>query len=595
MAANASLNLTTLDFDTLKQSFITFLQSQNEFKDYDYTASNLNVLIDLLTYNSHLTAFYTNMVMSESFLDSAQLKSSMISHAKELNYVPRSATSASANIQLQFNGPQSTYVLQKGQSFSSTIKSNTYTFSIDDNILLTSTNNYFTANIAVYEGVYLYDTYVLNSSDPTQRLVMSNPNVDITSTTVVVYENNNITGTPYLQATTLLGVTETSNVYFIQEAENEQYEVLFGDGVVGYRPSDGSTISINYRITNGSLGNGAQVFTINFNPGPTQDASGINVATISASSGGADPEDIESIRYYAPRAFQIQERATSANDYAIMLRNQFPEISAISTYGGEELNPPQYGRVAIALQIGGVDGLPDSKVQEYTAYLADKTSLTVRPIFVEPELAYLSIDSTVNYNINLTSLTPSNIQTLVVATIQNYAAQNFGDFSGRFRYSRFCAAIDATDISIVGNETDVMLYKKISPPLSTPFSQQVDFGIALQPGVVQPGMQANAAFHTLYSSTFYLNGSPSRFEDDGQGNLYIVNTVNGIDTFVNQVGTVDYLSGLVSLVNLKIDTYDGPYVNIYVKTQDKDVLENNATILDIEGGEINVTVNTVRE
>ena len=595
MAANTTLTLTTLDFDSLKSAFIAFLQSQDEFKSYDYTASNMNVLIDLLTYNSHLTAWYTNMAMAEGFLDSAQLKSSVISHAKELNYVPRSATSASANISLTFTGPQSTYVLQKGQTFSSTIKSNTYTFSISDNILLTSTNNYFTANIAVYEGVYVYDTYTLNSQDPNQRLVITNANVDVSSVTVVVFENNNIIGTPYLKSTTLLGLNQSSNVYFIQEAENEQYEVLFGDGVVGYRPKDGSTISINYRITAGSAGNGAKLFTMNFNPGPTNDASQINVQTISVSGGGADPEDIESIRYYAPRHFQIQERATSANDYAIMLRTQFPEISAISTYGGETLNPPQFGRVAISLAITDVDGIPAAKKIAYGEFLSDKISLTTKPIFIDPQFSFLAIRSTVNYNINLTALTPSNIQTLVVLTIQNYATQFLGDFSSRFRYSRFCSMIDTTDISIVGNETEVLLYRKIAPLFSVQSSIDVDFGMALQEGVVQPGNQAGADFHSVFSSNFFVNGQQTRFEDDGQGNLYLVTTINGTEQFSAKIGTVDYDSGFLRITSLTADYYDGNAIKVYVRTREKDILENKQTIMNIEGGEIQVQVNTVRE
>lgn len=595
MAANSSLVLTNLDFDTLKSSFISFMRSQDEFKDYDYTASNMNVLIDLLTYNSHLNAFYTNMELSESFLDSAQLKSSVISHAKELNYIPRSARSAEANVSLIFTGPQSTYLLLKGQTFSSTIKSNTYTFSISDNILLTSTNNYFTTSISIFEGVYVYDSYTLNSSDPTQRLVLTNDMVDVSSLTVVVYENNNIVGTPYSLATTLLGLRATNKVFFVQQAENEQYEILFGDGVIGYRPMDGATVSLNYRITNGLKGNGAKSFIMNFNPGPTQDAGQINIATISVSGGGADPEDIESIRYYAPRAFQVQQRASSANDYAIMLRTQFPEIAALSTYGGEELNPPQFGHVAIAIKITDVDGLPDSKIRAYKTFLSDKNSLTTRPIFVAPQFSYIAVRSTINYNINLTALTPDNIRTLVILTIQNYAAANLGDFAGRFRYSRFCSAIDATNISIVGNETETLLYRKISPPISTTVNLDINFSIQLQDGVVQPGNIAGSNFHSVYSSNFLINGQQTRFEDDGQGRLFIVSSFHGVEQFVNQVGTVDYATGMIRLVSFRVDDYDGPFIKVYVRTHEKDILENQATILDIEGGEIQVSVNTVRE
>jgi hypothetical protein len=319
------------------------------------------------------------------------------------------------------------------------------------------------------------------------------------------------------------------------------------------------------------------------------------VATISVSGGGANAEDIESIRYYAPRAFQIQERATSANDYAIMLRTQFPEISAISTYGGEELDPPQYGHVAIAIKIEDVDGLPDSKIQSYKNFLADKTSLTTRPIFVAPQFSYIAVRSTVNYNINLTALTPDNIRTLVILAIQDYAEETLGDFGGKFRYSRFCSMIDDVNAAIVGNETETLLYRKISPVHSTFTNVDVPFAMPLQKGVTQPSNAAAFEFHSVYSSTFILNGAQVRFADDGLGRLFMVSTHNGVDTFVNQVGTVNYDTGLVRLVNLKADDYDGTAIKVYVRPREKDILENQSTILDIEGGEIQVTVETVRE
>jgi hypothetical protein len=596
LAANTNLTLTNLDFDTLKSSFIGWMQSQSEFKDYDYTASNLNVLLDLLSYNSHLNAWYTNMQLAESFLDSAQLKSSVISHAKELNYTPRSAKSAEANVMLTFNGPQATYLLQKGQTFSSTIKSNTYSFSVSDNLLLASTNNYFTANLSIFEGVYLYDSYTLNSGDPTQRLIITNLNVDISSLTVVVYENNNIVGTPFKYATTLLELNNLSKVFFVQQAENEQFEVIFGDGVVGYRPIDGATISLNYRVTNGIAGNGARNFVINFNPGPTNDASNITVATIAQSTSGADPEDTESIRYFAPRNFQVQQRATSSADYSVMLRSQFPEIHDVAVIGGEDLSPPQYGFVAVAVSIPGVLGLPDSKVKAYTQFLGDKTSLTTRTIFILPQYTYLSVRTEVYYNINQTALTPENIRTLVVATVQDYSTNSLNIFAGKFRFSRFGTTIDATDISVVGNETEVLIYKYISPLIGIVQNITVNFALPLQPGVVQPGNIAGVAFHSVYSSNFLINGVTARFEDDGLGAIYIVSTLqSGAEYFSNKIGSVNYDTGGVSLIEFQVDNYDGNAIKVYARTLEKDVLTDRGTILSIEGGEINVEVTTVRE
>ncbi len=596
MSANSNLLLTGLDFDSLRANFIQYLSSQQDFKDYDITSSNFSVLLDIFAYNTHLNAFYTNMMLSESFLDSAQLKTSVVSHAKELNYTPRSVRSAEANVNITFQGPEPTYLLQKGQTFSSTIKSNTYNFSIPDNILLTSTNGYFSANVSLFEGVYLYDTYVFNSSDPTQRLILSNENCDVSSLTVVVYEDNNINGTPYTYATTLLDLDENSKVFFVQQAENLKYEVIFGDGVVGYKPKDGSTISLNYRISHGSDGNGAKLFTINFNPGPTSDASQINVQTISVSGGGANAEDIESIRYFAPRHFQVQEHASAANDYSIMLREQFPEISAVSVFGGEELFPPQYGYVAIAIDIADVDGLPDSKIQAYKQFLTRRNSLTTQITFVNPLFSYLAIHSTVSYNINKTTLTPENIKTIVLYGIQQYALDNFGDFSSKFRYSRFCSMIDNIDNSLIGNETDVLLYKKIFPTEGMSQNIDIDFATKLQPGVVQPNNTTSTDYHTFYSGNFYMNGYVSRLEDDGKGNVFIVNkTQGGVETFVSNVGSINYNTGLVKLINFKPTNYDGSSIKLYVRPLELDIIANKATILNIEEDEINITVDIVRE
>lgn len=595
MAANSNLLLTGLDFDTLKTNFSNFLRTQDDFKDYDIASSNFNVLLDVLSYNSYINAFYTNMMLSESFLDSAQMKNSVISHAKELNYTPRSFRSAEASVNLTFQGPASTYLLQKGQTFSTTVKSNTYNFSISDNILLTSANGTFSANVELFEGVYLYDTYVMNSTDTTQRFILSNDNCDVSSLTVVVYEDNNVTGKPFTFARTLLGLTEVSKVFFVQQAENGKYEVVFGDGVVGYRPKDGATISLNYRVCHGTDGNGAKVFSINFNPGPTSDASQINVQTISVASGAANSEDIESIRYYAPRHFQIQESATAAPDYAIMLRSQFPEISAVSVLGGEELIPPRYGYVAVVVDIADVDGLPDSKIQAYKEFLKQRNSLTTQIIFIDPLFSYLSIRSTVNYNINKTTLTPDNIKTLMIAGIRQYADDNLGEFSNKFRYSRFCSMIDDIDISVVGNETDVLVYKKITPIQGAVQNMDIDFAMPLQPGVMQPDNQTSTEFHSLYSGTFYVNGYASRLEDDGKGNIYIINTSNGVETFVNKIGTVNYETGYVKLINFNPTNYDGNNIKLYVRPKELDVIADKATILDIEDDEIIITVSVVRE
>lgn len=594
--ANGSITLTEVDFLSYKNQLISWLKEQEEFRDFDFESSNINVLVELLAYNTYVNGFYLSMIMSEAFLDSAQMKSSIISHAKELNYVPRSYRSAVAAINLTFKGEQPTYLLEKGQSFSAVIKSNTYSFSLANSVLLTSANGTFSANLNIYEGSYFSDTYIYNRSDENQRLVLTNPTVDTSSLTVVVYEDGSLVGENFRRANTLLGLTETSKVFFLQQAENELYEVSFGDGVVGYRPKDGARVVLDYRVTNGSDGNGARLFTINFNPGPTEDASFINVQTVSVSSSGANAESLESIRFTAPRHFQVQERAVTDTDFVDVLREQFPEIASVSVYGGENLKPPRYGKVVVSAVIDGVDKLPDSKKRAYENFLENRMALTMGVIFREPIRAYLSVDSEVTYNINQSTLTPDSMKTLVAAAIKDYSDENLGVFNARFRYSKFCSAIDDVHASIVGNQTDVTLYKKIAPLVGEYQNMEIDFGLPVRLTTADKTLsQPSIELRSIYSSPFTINGARSWFEDDGGGRVYIVTSSDGRDYYAQLLGTVDYESGIVRLTSFRPDSYVGNHIKVFCRTRDKDIVSDPATILEIEDDEIHVNVVPVRE
>ena len=594
--ANSSIALTEIDFDTLRDQFVDHLRSQDEFKDFDLVSSNMRVLVDLLALNTYLNAYLLNMVMSEGFLDSAQLRSSLISHAKELNYVPRSARSAHARVRMTFQGDSPTYLLRKGQGFGTVIKSNTYIFSLDDSVLAASSNGSFSVDLDLYEGSYLSDTYVVNRNDATQRFLLTNRDVDADSLSVAVYEPGDLDGQAYRQANTLLGLDETDKVYFVQQAENEMYEVSFGDDVIGYRPPDGSRVVLDYRITHGTDGNGARLFVPNFNPGPTEDATLINVQTISAASEGANVESLESIRYYAPRHFRIQERAVSDSDFSIALKGHFPEISAVSTFGGERLSPPRFGQVVVAVALEGVDGLPEARRDAYESFLRDRMALTMGVIFVDPVRMYVAVRSRVSYNLNQSTLSTDNMRALVATAVLDWAGEELGDFGAVVRYSKFCKMIDDADRSIVGNDTDLIVYRKMRPRLGVYQSINVDFNMPLllttrDDNLDQPGQ----SLRTVHSGPFVINGVVSRLEDDGGGRVLVVSTMDGVDRFAQQVGTVDYETGSVRMSSLVVDSYQGPYVKLYVRPRSKDVVVDPATILDVESDEIVLDVRTVRE
>lgn len=594
--ANSSIDLTQLDFDDYRDSLVAYLRSQDEFRDFDYESSNIRVLVDLLALNAYKNAWFVGMNLSESFLDSAQLRTSLISHAKELNYLPGSARSASATVNLRFTGSEPTYLLEKGQSFTAIIKSNTYFFSLSDSVLMTSSNGSFSANLTLYEGSYFSDTYILDRGSSTQRFFVSNPGVDTSSLTVVVYEDNSVIGENYRLANTLLGLTETSKKFFLQQAENELYEVVFGDGVIGYRPKDGSRVVLDYRVTHGEEGNGARLFSINFNPGPSEDASNINVQTVSVSSRGSNRETLETIRYMAPRHFRIQERAVAPDDFSIVLKEQFPEITAVSAYGGETLSPPRMGKVVLAIDLDGIDGLPEARKDAYEQFLEDRMGLTMGVIFAEPERSYVSVRSHISYNLNQTTLTEENMRSLISTVILEWADENLNDFASKIRYSKFCKTIDDSDESIVGNQTDLVLYKKIRPRLATYQAMTVDVNAPLRVSTQDEDLdQPNKNLKSVYSGNFTINGMLSRFEDDGGGNIHIVTSSDGQERFAQKVGTVDYETGKVNLTNFYVDTYVDNHIRVYFRLRDKDVIANRATILDIESDEIHLNVTAVRE
>lgn len=611
--ANSSINLINLDFDTLKGSFINYLKSQEQFKDYNFDSSNINVLMDLLGYNTYKNTFYLNMVFAESFLDSAQLRPSLYSHSKELNYLPRSARSSVANVTINFTatGENQPYTIRKGQTFSTIIKQDGYSFSVGEDIILTSSNNSYRATFNIYEGIYVNDTYVMDYGIENPLFKITNDNIDTDSLTVLVYEDNSTLPKKYNRATSLLDLTENSEVYFIQASSDAKYEVLFGDNVIGKKPKNGSTIVLDYRVTAGSLGNGARSFSINFDPTGAAELSGVVSVGVNRYSpntqgeysvNGDEQESNESIRYYAPRHFRTQERAVTVADYETILKTQFPEIGAVSVYGGEEVSPPRYGKVFIAVDVKNVEGLPEGKKTDYYNYIKSRSPLSIDPIFTEPAFTYVSVDTKVKYNINVTTRTTENIKAATVLTVKEFADDFLNDFKSSLYYSKLVTRIDDIDASIVSNQTNLKVYKKLKPLLATPQNIDVNFNIPLEQTYYVldkvSTLKANhqpSEVHIVSSSVFTFNGEKCEIEDNGNGILRIIKKAGNQHQVVKNVGTVDYNKGFIQLVNFTIDSFEGNFFKIYVKSKEKDVLGNRNEILSIEPDEIFVTVEAIRE
>lgn len=591
--ANSSINLINLDFDTIKDNFKTYLKSQNKFKDYDFDGSNMSVLLDVLAYNTYLNSFYTNMVASEMFLDTAQLRDTVVSHAKELNYLPRSFKSAEAVVTVTINtgNPSvSSLVMPKGTTFSSRIGSNSYTFSTNKNLVLTGSNGVFTASqISIYEGEYVNETFITDYSQSNQRYVISNPTADTDSITVTVIEDNGATVLEYSYATSLFNVTDESRVFFIQPAENEKYEVVFGDGVTGRRPKDGAAVVVDYRVTNGELPNGAFKFTTD---GPIESYANVAITTISPAGGGAVSESTESIRFNAPRHFTTQERAITATDYETLLKLNYPEISAVSAYGGEEEIPPQYGRVFISVDIKDVEGLPTVKVNEYYRFLKERSPVSIEPVFKNPEFTYIDVKSTVNYDITKTDLEPSDITALVISSIVDFNQQNINDFKKTLRYSRFIDAIDGSHPSIISNETTIRAIKVITPTVSTPQNLTIKFDLPLLNDKQQRinSVHSSAIKRTIESSIFTFQGRNVIIEDDGNGSLVLAGlSENNTYTIIKDIGSVDYGLGILTIKDFVVSSYAPGGIKIYARPVSNDIYSTKNNILAIRTEDIDIT------
>lgn len=612
--ANSSINLVSLDFDTLKSGFVTYLKQQSQFQDYNFDGSALNVLLDILSYNTYKNAFYTNMIFAESFIDSAQLKESLYSHAKELNYLPRSARSSVANVSVSFraSGESQPYVIRKGETFTTVIKQSSYTFSVAEDVILTSPNTSFGATFDIYEGFYTKDSYVMDYTEQNQKFKITNDNCDTNSLVVLVYEDGEQNPKKFLKASTLLDLNERSQVFFLQSTSDAKFEVIFGDNILGRKPKNGSTIVLDYRVTSGSIANGAKSFSVNFDPTGANEL--LNSVTVSVnkytndtqgaySVNGDEAESNESIRYYAPRHFQTQERAITVNDYETILKTQFPEIGAISVYGGEEVSPPRYGKVFVAVDVKNVEGLPDAKKIEYYNFIKSRSPLSIDPIFTEPLFTYVQVKSNVKYNINLTTRTTQNIKADVLLKITNFADTYLNDFKSTLRYSKLVREIDDVDQSIVSNETELHAYKKILPRLSSPQNIDLNFNIPIQETdyVTDDKVFAVSARHVVrdtravHSSYFRYNGEKCLIEDDGLGKLRVVREEGNFHFIIREVGSVNYKTGEVKLINFTVDAFDGNYIKLYVSPATKDIAGTKNEILSIEPDEIILTVEAIRE
>jgi len=539
ITANTSkLQITDLDFDSIKQNLITFLQSQDEFQDYDFTGSAFDKLLNILAYNTHYNAIYLNLVSNEMFLDTAVLRSTVVSHAKSLGYTPRSAISSQATVNVAVTRANtdntSILTLARFSQFSSdALDGTSYNFvTLDDTTAGINGNTFYFNNVQIAEGSPVVKTFLMDSStNPTGTFNIVDANVDTTSLQVIVQTSQVNTYKTYFNlATDLTQVDANANVYFIEEGANASYNIYFGDGVIGSAIQDGNIIVISYITTSADAANGLEGFTLQ-----TALLSGSlsNVTTVVSSSGGTPIEDVASIKFSAPKSYIAQNRAVTINDYIALINKNYPYFDAVTVWGGETLNPPQYGKVFISGKPKNGYGITVQQQQYLTKSVISPISvLTVTPVWVDADYNFLNLSFDVDYDSTQTTLTPAQLTNTIVTAVQQYANLNFNTFNSEFRLSRLLRSVDDSENSILSSTASVYLQKRLIPSLTASQTYVMNTGCQLQPGT--------SSTHLYTSPTFTINdaGGVSR-------QAYIEETPNsysGIDNILINAPGYGYTS-----------------------------------------------------
>jgi len=586
MASNSALVVSQLDFDTIRSNLSTYLKGQTQFKDYDFDGSNLSVLLDVLSYNTYMNNFYTNMAISEMFLDSAQIMDSVVSRAKELNYTPRSYTSAVSYVDISIvpNDSPATITIPKGTPFTSRIDNTIYTFTTDQSIIVASADNYLASNVAIYEGTYVTETFSVDTTIENQRFILNNTTLDTSSLDLKIQNSStDTTNTAFIQTDTLLGYKNDSKIFFVQAADKNRYELIFGDDIIGVRPINGNLILASYRTSKGAAANKADTFI----PASTiagYSTSVVSVTTNVAAYGGSERETMNSIKYNAPRHYQTQNRAITIDDYRTILLSKYPDIRAINVYGGEVLNPPQYGTVFISVDLSEFAGVPDIVKSNIQSYILTKMSISIEPKVVDADYTYIGVNATASYNLNASSKTEGDIKNIIFDAIKTFNTTYLNDFNKTFRYSKLASTIDSSDDSIINSNLITTLIKKISPTIGTAQQFNLDYQNVLKE-------------NTVKSDVFEYSNVTAYLYDIGEGEIAIVTSIDNSTSIVvieHGIGTIDYTTGAVVINLPALVNYTGDQINVSVSSLYNDFSVKNNTVLLIDDADINITVSAAR-
>lgn len=576
-----NIKLTELDFDGIKQNLKEFLQGQEEFKDYNFEGSALSTLLDVLASNTYYFSFYLNMVANELFLDSATKRDSIVSLAKHLGYTPRSTRSARSNVSIT-NNTGSIITLTRENIFLSEIDGKTYYFTPETNINI---ENNQTSSVTLVEGVPVKFKYVVNGLDNEQKFIIPSTELDTTTLKVGVRNGTTVGGPSSIVSYNLdsdfVTIDNDSTVYFLEEVENYQYKILFGDGVLGKAVENGNEILLEYLISSGTLGNGATSFT-----SPIQN---VIVSNVETSIGGQSRETDESIKFIAPRFFESQNRAVTANDFRALLLKERSNIEALSVWGGQDHIPPTYGKVFISIKPQGKEKLTNGEKQDIIDnVLTSKSIISVIPEIVDPDYLYLNIDLSCRFDERKSNTTATILKTDITGRIINYAKSELSNFDKNFRYSKLLISIDEIDPGIVSVNIDTEIAKKVYVNLNASNKISQSFYNEIEPGT----FTSSSFIVTDEPGLFYSAGDTHSFDDDGLGNIRLIRTNSSGKIVLNSnFGTINYTTGDILIFNFKPSSLSGNIqVELRAKTVDYDVFVQRNGIILVNTDSINVTV-----
>ena len=572
---------TNLDFDQIKTSIKDYLRANSTFTDFDFEGSNFSVLIDTLAYNTYITAFNSNMVVNESFLDSATVRENVVSLARNIGYVPRSRTAAKAqvsfNVSTTANTP--TLTLQAGLVCVGSVDNSSYTFSIPDDISANVVSGVASfTNIEIYQGTFLTKQFVVDGSLD-QRFILNNSFIDTSTISVYVKGiNDSGLGVEYSSVDNILEVNSSSRIYLLQEVQDEKYELLFGDGLIGQKLENNAVITVNYIVTDGEEGNGASSFSFSGSirnaSNATIDIGSVSVITNQSSQNGSEIESIDSVKYFAPRIYSSQYRAVTSRDYEAIIKKIYPDTESVAVIGGEELDPPEFGTVSISIKPKNGTFVSDFNKEQIKNKLKQYSISGINQKIIDLKLLYVEIDSSIYYNYSQVSAVES-LKTKVINSLTEYSNSiDLNSFGGRFKYSKVLQIIDNTDTSITSNITKVRIRRDLMAMINQFAQYELCFGNKFHVNSEGYNIKSTGFNISGESDTVYLTDVPN--SDGKTGIISIVKPLSDgtIRIVAKSAGTVDYVKGEIKLgtINIISTSKENNIIEIQAFPESNDVL-----------------------